>query len=58
MTDFFFFSDKRHHRICTPENLVCKPDIDTGNIFDAADVSLIENDLAAVDKAIREYYEI
>ena len=46
MTDFFFFSDKRHHRICTPENLVCKPDIDTGNIFDAADVSLIENDLA------------
>lgn len=46
MTDFFFFRIKGITASGTPENLVCKPDIDTGNIFEAADVSLIENDLA------------
>ena len=56
MTDFFFFSDKRHHRICTPENLVRKPDIDTGNIFDATNISPIKNDFAGHAHTVSTLY--
>ena len=56
MTNFFFFSDKRHHRICTPENLVRKPDIDTGNIFDTANISPIKNDLAGHAHTVSTLY--